>query len=340
MAERSTSQDEAADAVIRGVLAEYDVGELQHAEPLMYGNPAARKVTTSRGVYLLKPVYRRGDVELQAQVARLLTARGIQQQAVLPTATGQFVCSTGYALLAWVAGSVLTDPTPAQVAAAMRHVGDYHVALGEAGVGYQPDETSLWVRVADTEFLVDRLPGLLEHHELADADTGFAIRYLDRSRADLAALPRQLVHGDIGPDNFVMNGDTVVSLIDFTPHWDSLLFAASTALYWFHVHGSASVARQQLVASLAAIGGRRPWTPAELALWEAGLIREALRRLATPLELARESGTGPGPSVSPRRDALRAVVQLLRQRRASTGPSRRARTAAAASGRSIRRELS
>lgn len=312
MPERGTSQSEAPDAVIRGLLAEYDIGQLLTVQPLPSGNPAACKITTSRGVFLLKPVYRQGDLELQAQVAPLLTARGIRQPEVLPTATGQLACSAGYALLEWLPGSALTEPTPAQAAAAMRHVADYHLALGEIGLSYRPDATSLWVRVTDPGFLVDILPDLLARCGLADEDTDLAIRYLGQSRLGLEALPSQLVHGDIGPDNFLMDGDAVVSLIDFTPHWDSVLFAASTALYWFHVYGSPSVTRDQLTASLAAMGERRPWSAAELALWEAALVREALRRLATPLELARESGGEPGPSVARRLEAVRAVADLLR----------------------------
>ncbi len=38
---------------------------------------------------------------------------------------------------------------------------------------------------------------------------------------------------------------------------------------------------------------------------------EALRRLATPLELARATGSQPTPSAGPRLAALRAVVRLL-----------------------------
>jgi Ser/Thr protein kinase RdoA (MazF antagonist) len=307
MAEPLTS---VADAVIRGALAEYGVGELLRSDTLPAGNPAARKVTTSRGVFVLKPAYRRGDVELQVQVAARLTGRGIRQPEVMLTTAGAPVCGHGYVLLEWLPGSVPADPTPAQATAAMRHVADYHAALGEAGLGYRPDSNSLWVRVADPDFLVGRLPGLLARYALADDDTGVAIRYLGRHKAGLAALPRQLVHGDIGPDNFLMDGDDVVSLIDFTPHWDSVLFGASTALYWFHVYRGGAT-RQQLAASMAAMGERRPWTPAELALWDAGLVREALRRLATPLELARETDSEPGVSVSPRRDAVRAVIRLL-----------------------------
>lgn len=301
------------DPRVRAVLGEYELGELLSAQPLPAGSPSARKISTTKGVFVLKPVYRVGDVELQAQLARLLTARGFRQPKVLPTAAGSFVSGAGYCLLEWLPGSAPPHPTPAQIAAAMQHVAGYHLALGQLQISYQPDSASVWVRVTDPGFLVEALPDLLARYELADADTDRAIGYLDRFRAGLAALPRQLVHGDIGPDNVLMDGDAVVSLVDFTPHWDSVLFAACTALYWFHVYSSAQVSEGRLTASLAVMGERRPWTDAELGLWRAGLVREALRRLATPLELARESAGVPASSVRPRLEALRAVVRLLPQ---------------------------
>jgi homoserine kinase type II len=300
---------------VRAALAEYELGELLSAQPLPAGNRASRKITTTQGAFVLKPAYRASDVELQSEVARLLTARGFRQPKVVPTAAGGLVSAAGYVVLEWLPGSAPTDPTPAQVDAAIRHVAGYHVALGQLQLSYQPDPASLWVRVADPAFLVEALPGLLARYELAGNDTGRAIGYLDRFRAGLASLPRQLVHGDVGPDNVLMHGDVVVSLVDFTPHWDNVLFAASTALYWFHVYSSpADVDADRLAASVAAMGERRPWTDAELALWQAGLVREALRRLATALELARETGTDPAPSAISRLEALRAVVRLLPSR--------------------------
>lgn len=145
---------------------------------------------------------------------------------------------------------------------------------------------------------------------MVSADTQRAIAILDRARGSLAALPRQLVHGDLGPDNVLMDGDVVVSVIDFTPYWDSVLFAACGALYWYHLRAAATPDLGRLQASLAAMDAARPWSAAEQSLWPAGLIREALRRLATPLELARVQGSAPGPSTGPRLDALRAAVRL------------------------------
>jgi homoserine kinase type II len=297
---------------VRALLAEFSVGEVVEAGPLRGGSELpAHRVVTTRGHYVLKPAYRQADVELQARVAGLLTAAGIRQPRLEPASSGGYVSSVGYFLQELLPGESPARPTPAQTSAAMRHVAAYHLALGQLPIGYEPDRGSLWVRVTDPGFLLTRLPGLLARYGLPDRAPSLALDYLRQSRAGLAALPRQVVHGDIGPDNFLLAGDEVVALIDFTPHLQSVLFAAATALYWFHVYESPKVNPALLRASLADMGELRPWTPAELALWPASLVLEALRRLATPLELAAERDREPGPATGARLAAVAAVVRAL-----------------------------
>lgn len=311
--------DSASAPDVREVLAEYDIGQLLAAEPLPAGHSANRKLTTSTGTYVLKVGYRPADVELQAEIAPLLTARGLRQARVVPTAGGGLVTRAGYCLLEFLPGSIVMDPTPAQVTAAMHHIAGYHRALGELPVSYQPDPGSPWLRTADPDFLLAELPGLLDRYGLADRETEIALSCLERARAGLAALPRQVVHGDVGPDNVLMNGNEVVSLIDFTPYEESVLFATSGALYWYHIFAVARVSAELLRASMRALGERRPWTAAELDLWPAGLVREALRRLATPLELTRRSLAALAPAAGPRKAAVTALVRVLPELSARLG---------------------
>jgi Ser/Thr protein kinase RdoA (MazF antagonist) len=119
-----------------------------------------------------------------------------------------------------------------------------------------------------------------------------------------------------------MAGTEVVALIDFTPHVQPVLFAAATALYWYHVHGRSRLRTDAVRASLAAMAEVRPWDEAEQALWPAALTWEALRRLATPLELAREQGSEPGHRVQARLTAVHAVARALVRLGAIDAPPR------------------
>lgn len=298
------------DNAARLALVWYYIGEVLSLSRLPAGRPALRKVTASTGTYLLKPARRRADIALLAELPALCPD-GIRQPEIIRTRSGQLVSPDGYFLQEFLAGEPELEPSGAQVRAVMRAVGSLHVALGRLTIGYEPDRDSVFVRVTDPGFLIAELPRLLRHYGLATGPAGTAIARLAGHQAALSALPRQIVHGDIGPDNVLLDGEHVAAIIDFTPHVLPVLFAASTALYWYHIYGQSAVSAAGLAASRAAMAQTRPWPAAEEKLWAAGLVWEALRRLATTLELARRADTDPGPAAAARMAAVEATTTLM-----------------------------
>jgi Ser/Thr protein kinase RdoA (MazF antagonist) len=289
------------------VLSEYEgPGPVLEVSPLG-GSGTALAIRTARGMFVLKPAWRRADVELQALAAGLLAESGIGQALVLPCASGALVTSTGHYLQELLPGAAVLQPDAGQVDAVMRHIGAFHRVLAGLPGCYSAGAGSLWTRVADTAWLVRELPGLLSRVGLADPDLLTALSALGAAGAELGSLPRQVVHGDLGPDNVLMDGPVVVAVVDFTPHYESSLFGAATALYWYHVYGRAEVDADRLGRSVDLLGEARPWSPSERRLWPVALLREALRRLATPLAL----DTPQAPSVSPRLAAVRAAADIM-----------------------------
>jgi Ser/Thr protein kinase RdoA (MazF antagonist) len=297
------------DDAARSGLACYDIGAVLSLDRLPHGHPSARKVTTSAGIYLLKPAWRRADVRLLAELPAL-SQHGIRQPEIIRTGAGELTSPNGYFLQEFLAGEPELKPSGTQVRAVMRAVGGLHVALSQLTVGYETDRNSLFVQVTDPAFLIAELPGLVRHYGLATRAAGIATARLAEHQAALGALPRQLVHGDIGPDNVLLDGEQVMAIIDFTPHVLPVLFAASTALYWYHVYGQLAISAEGLAASRAAMAEVRPWAAGEDELWVAGLVWEGLRRLATTLELARRGGADPGPAARARMAAVEAIATL------------------------------
>ena len=294
----------------RSALAGYEIGAVLSLDRLPAGHPAVRKVTTSAGTYLLKPAGRRADIALLAELPAL-RAHGVLQPAIIRTRSGELATAGGYFLQEFLAGQPELAPSGAQVLAVMRAVGGLHVALSRLAVRYEPDSDSVFVQVTDPDFLLAELPGRLRHFGMATGRAGAAISFLAEHQEAIGALPQQLVHGDIGPDNVLLDGEQVVAIIDFAPHVLPVVFAVSSALYWYHVHGQQAVSAAGLAASRAAVAEARPWSAAEERLWLAGLAWEGLRRLATTLELARRTHADPGPPVQGRLAAIEAITMIL-----------------------------
>ena len=305
-------------SAVAQVAAEFDLGTPTAVVRLVGGGPGVYRVSTRRGEFVVKPVRRAFEVELYATVERTLNARGIRQARLVRTSSGGVVGGSGHSVQEFLPGEILDHPSPAQAARAFAHLAAYDEVLGGVDVPAELDaQDTVWTRVVSPAYLRDHLPALVTKLGAPWLDPGpvdAALELLDAAAPAIAELPRRLVHGDVAPDNVVhdLATDEVVAVIDFTPFHEPSLFGLCTALYWYHVHPEwADVSGVD--ASLAAWTAHRPLSAAEHALVSPLLVREALRRLATPFAAAEESRT-PVPQAATRRryDALLRVLTYVR----------------------------
>jgi hypothetical protein len=329
------------------VAREFDLGTPTTAEPLRGGGAEVVKLTTPRGRFVVKPVYRVADWELYAVVERALNGQGVRQARLFRTPSGAVVSTTGHCVQEFLTGEMTERPSRRQTDQAMRHLAAYDQALATIPLpGARPAEQTgglpaeqtdarsadragdvvaadtLWTRVVSPSYLVVHLPRLVRDHAPRWVDrevVAEALGLLAAVAPGIAALPRQLVHGDIGPDNVLYEGDEVKAIVDFTPFHESTLFSLASALYWFHVHpgrvgSSRGVDVGALRASVTAYDRGRALTSAEHTLVVPLVLREALRRVATPLAVVDEFG-GPVPEDATRRryDAVVETLALARR---------------------------
>ncbi|WP_020579824.1 hypothetical protein [Actinopolymorpha alba] len=73
------------DRVLAQVAREFELGTPISVEPLAGGSVHVVKLTTSRGSYVVKPVYQAVELELYSTVERTLNARGIRQARLFRT---------------------------------------------------------------------------------------------------------------------------------------------------------------------------------------------------------------------------------------------------------------
>jgi homoserine kinase type II len=295
------------------IARDFNLGAVHSATPLTGGGADVIKVVTDRGAVVVKPSYRRWEAELYDSVQQRLNARGVRQARLYRSATGSAVSRSGHTVQEWLDGAIAAQPTPRQSKALFEHLADYDAGLAAIPA---PDELrradSVFVRVASPEYLLSELTELFDDV----APPGLAAAPVQASLTRLAAalpamnrLRKQIVHGDVAPDNVLYRGDEVVAVIDFTPHCAPALFSLATALYWYHAHPGAS--SSQLSLAVSAYSRRRPLTPEETRLWPAALVLQGLRRLATPLALAQESGQPPTASVVSRHRAVAAILSVV-----------------------------
>jgi Ser/Thr protein kinase RdoA (MazF antagonist) len=294
------------------ITSEFGLGRLLKVE-LLAGDSGSVKLTATGGEFVVKAADGEWQTRLYERVSQALNRLGLRQARLLRTTTGALISQSGRTVQEFLPGRVCPQPTRVQTGAVMRYIGAYHLALGRipAPADLRADANS-WVRVTSPDYLIGTLPGLLHRSGLPAESQRLVTRALGRLETrlpQLHALAPQLVHGDIGPDNVLMDGDQVLALIDFTPHYQPVLFAVATAVYWYHVHAQPTLDPLAIRASLTAAGEHRPWTNDERVAWPAMLLRESLRRLASPLAVAAEHGTPTPARTGVRYQAVSSIMR-------------------------------
>jgi homoserine kinase type II len=258
-------------------LTRYAVGGLEELQPIASGIENTNYyVRTSRSRYVLT-LYERLPTEelpfylnLMAHLAR----SGCEVPAPEPDRTGAlFSLLNGKpaSLVAWVEGTPVDVPTPAQCAA----VGDALARLHTASAAYRARLTNrrgpAWWRQA-----ARAVKPFLDADQVAllDAElkfqTGFA----------RGKLPKGAIHGDLFCDNVLFDRDRVAGIIDFGfAATDFFAYdLAITVNDWCVTGGNdPAVDAGCAKALLDAYDARRPMTPDECTAWPALLRAAALR---------------------------------------------------------------
>jgi Ser/Thr protein kinase RdoA (MazF antagonist) len=277
------------------VTDEFGLGEPLEAEELTGGAASTLKLRTARGTFVVKRVTDTRELALYRQVEVTLNRAGVRQARVHTTLAGDLAASTGQAVFEWLPGRWATSPTHAQSAALMRHFAAYNRAIRAIHV---PPFVTAWDnpwRKADAlDYLFRHLPAHLTRLPLSPAFVAAAtaaLRLLAEWRAELEHLPKQLVHGDVGPGNVLYTPDHRAVIIDFTPYDEPHLYGVCVALYWHYVYptnGQPDIER--IGQDLATYATRHLLTVEDKRLFPVIFAKVATRILTVPLLLHLEHG--------------------------------------------------
>ena len=211
---------------LEAIAAAWSLVEPVRATPASSGtqNQTYRLESTS-GTFFLR-VYSNTDdprrVRYEHAILLALAARTLSFRvaAPLPAVAGETVVPVGSELAALfpkVEGERVDRSNLAHARACGLALGELHAALREIDLG-----PSQWVRYGDLERIHLRVadPWALPRELAIDApmreQLTAILDYLRERIPDLyAMLPQQLCHGDFGPGNLLMSGETVAAVLDF-----------------------------------------------------------------------------------------------------------------------------
>ncbi len=283
--------------ILDTIIREFDIGDFVDYDPAHDPSCETGRLTTSRGVYFIKPGMEERELVLYSDVEKSLNESGVRQAEIFRTQSGSYLSSTGYAVFEFLDGSSLENPSTDQFDSFIEYFARYNLALAEIQV---PDWVQTlknpWDKADSIDWLLDSFPSLrpfLELTPLTENAIDAALEFLDLNRDSLAESPKQLTHGDAGPGNILYRDSNVVAVIDFTPYLESHLYSLCVSLYWHCLYFNDGIPDfNSINRALAIYVGKYPFTDDEISLFHAMFVKAASRMLFVQLVFNLEYGRG------------------------------------------------
>ena len=221
--------------VAQRITEEFNLGEYLEQESIGVSGRGIVSLATTTGRYVAKPGKDEQNAMLYSEVERTLNGKDIRQARIFNRPDGSFLSSDGYAVYEFINGTTHHNLTPVLVNAALAFLAGYNAALAEIAI--PATVISLddpWNQAASLSFLTDKAPYLIDEFATTSEVKNIIVQSIDflSERKTQLNGPIQLIHGDAGPDNFLISDDRVTTIIDFSPHAATELFSLCQFFFW------------------------------------------------------------------------------------------------------------
>lgn len=181
-------------------------------------------VITRTGRYIVKLGERSDFLSVYRKVQPFLDKAGLVQSRIAYS-------DEKLILYEWLNGETPKELTPTRVERAILYMKRYFEVLKNIPLNeIKIRKTNTWDDAKSLSFLLKEFPKTVHYQKYPSIVAG--IERLSKVQELLEMLPKQLVHSDLGADNFLFIGDEVNAIIDFTPEIAPDLYGLCQFLYW------------------------------------------------------------------------------------------------------------
>lgn len=284
----------------------YDVGRVHSIAQTDHNG--VWMLDTTHGRFVAKLGQREDHLRLHFQAQQALQDHGLHCNHVVPTAEDALLTPKGLAIFTWVPGESIQALDASRCDAVFTYLPAYFRALAAVPcVEGDFCRRNGWDDAQSLDYLLKQFPLQLADMPLTEVDRAVLAGAVDRLRIEqirLQTLQRQLIHADLGPDNFLFDGSQVTAVIDFTPAYDCPLYAVAQFVYWNDLYPNPCTPRNVLLERLHAFAPGA-WSD---GLMMAMLLRATLYRAAGPLLEMAHAGDVHQTRLRPRIECIRALL--------------------------------
>ena len=270
-------------SIAENILKNYDIKPIIKIEKTQKGSGNTYYIETAKEKYVAKLNERRDFVFLYHKIVATLTKLNHVLSKIIRTKTGDLMTSEALVLYSFLSGETHDTLTTSQTGSALRYIKRFNSDL--MNVPFTPSEImefNDWDKAKSLDFLVNHFR--YNHFPLNEYNISLitkAIQILKENLTIFSGLPKQLIHSDLGADNFIFINDGTCSIIDFTPEYEHEIYSLCQFCYWNFYWLLQK--NEKLIDDWLEFYYQRQLSKSEKELFNFYMVKAALSRIAGPL---------------------------------------------------------
>jgi len=214
----------------------YQIGIIIDIQKTEYGSGNTFIVVSEKGKFIAKLMNKEYEIILYDRVQKSLHSSAIKQPRVIQTISGNLICLDSLVLFEYIEGETKKYAIDLIELNLIDVIYEYNQELKNISFSISEFEVQNdWDRIRSLDYICneanERILGLQIEEEWRKSLLE-SIGILRDKKESIDELDTQIIHMDLGADNFILKDNVVFAVIDFTPDINNELYALAHFVYW------------------------------------------------------------------------------------------------------------
>lgn len=202
-----------------------------------YPNKDVWLIKSSDEIYILKDNQRFDYLLIEEEANKILNRNHIVTHQIIKNTDG-YLCTGSFALFTYVPGVYKENFSLDEIESSLSFLAEYNKALAKVK-NHDLDKITEYDDAKDYDYLINELPKRIASYQIGEAKKALiskGIQIIKDNQIKIESLPKQIIHADLGSDNFLFYKGFIYSIIDFTPDYDIEDYSLAQYIYWSVYH--------------------------------------------------------------------------------------------------------
>ncbi len=260
----------------------YELGRILKITETQFGSGHTFLIETGQSKYVAKIDCNKDEIELYYQIEKDTNTHFIRQAKIILTVDDCPITKEGLIIYEYISGVTLKVLTGDLEIEAVKLIKRFNECLQSISIKcFNFGQYSEWNKLKSLDYLCDETCTKILDLNLDPkliSEVNESINLLKTYRDRLLECDQQLIHADLGADNFIVEHSQISATIDFTPDINNEFYALAQFVYWNYLWNTQEIDLKKLNSYLEHYL-ERVIKPPDLEIYYMNLLYASIYRL-------------------------------------------------------------